>query len=81
MRILIRRLPAALLAAAGTALALSLVTAGAARAASPPHNTQPPTISGTTTQGQQLTGTTGTWTGASPDHLHLLVAPLRLHGR
>ena len=66
MRILIRRLPAALLAAAGTALALSLVTAGAARTANPPRNTQPPTISGTTTQGQQLTGTTGTWSGAAP---------------
>lgn len=50
-------------------------TTGSAAAASPvtavvtgnvPANTVAPTITGTTRQGQTLTGTTGTWTGSTP---------------
>jgi hypothetical protein len=41
-------------------------TAGRARVTVAPTNTALPAISGTTTVGQVLTATTGTWTGTSP---------------
>jgi hypothetical protein len=58
---------------AGFVLALTIVvalvgSAGAAtaRSAVAPSNTAPPTISGTPTQGQVLTATTGSWNGTTP---------------
>ena len=51
------------------AIAFALVgSAGArtARTAVAPSNTAPPTISGTTTQGQVLTASSGTWSGTTP---------------
>jgi len=58
---------------AGIVLALTLVfalvgSAGAAtaRSAVAPSNTAPTTISGTPTQGQVLTATTGSWNGTTP---------------
>ncbi len=58
------------LGAAGT-LALVLVLglaagAGASRAATPPSNTSPPTVSGTVQKGQQLHAEPGTWSGSTP---------------
>lgn len=51
------------LLAAGAA---ALVGAGLSRAASPPVNQSPPTISGSAQVGETLTASTGSWSGATP---------------
>jgi hypothetical protein len=52
--------------AAGSALASSSQTQVVAPPPAPPTNTSLPTISGTTQDGQTLSGSTGTWSGTPP---------------
>jgi hypothetical protein len=62
-----RRLPQlALLLISMLALALASVGTATASTKVVPANTTPPAISGTTTEGQTLTATTGTWHGTIP---------------
>lgn len=58
-------IPAALAVALVTALAL-LAGTGTAASSKAPHNTAPPTISGTPQRGQTLTASTGTFAGTEP---------------
>jgi hypothetical protein len=61
-----RRSLSILTLAGSCAVAASALTASAALKATAPHNTAPPAISGTPTQGQALTSSTGTWNGTTP---------------
>jgi hypothetical protein len=61
-----RRFVFALSIAALAAIGVYGIAAGAATKATAPHNTQPPAISGTTTEGQTLTASTGNWSGSTP---------------
>jgi hypothetical protein len=61
-----RRLAFALLLAAVAAIGVYSLTAGAATRATAPSNAQPPAISGTPTEGQALTASTGNWDGTTP---------------
>ena len=52
----------------GSDTATSSATAIVTAVASIPHNTSPPTITGTPQEGQTLTGTVGTWSGTPTDY-------------
>ena len=54
------------LVAAGAVTVLAVAGLSQATTAAKPINNTPPTISGTATEGQTLTATTGTWTGSGP---------------
>ena len=54
------------LLAAGAVTVLGVAGLSQATTDAKPVNNTPPTISGTTTEGQTLTATTGTWTGEGP---------------
>jgi hypothetical protein len=67
MRISARRLGFfALLAAGIVAIGVYVLAASAATKATAPTNAQPPAISGTPTEGQALTASTGNWNGTTP---------------
>ncbi len=52
----------------GSATATSTATGVVTAVAAVPHNTSPPTITGTPQEGQTLTGTVGTWSGTPTDY-------------
>src|SRR5215831_15339006 len=54
------------LLAAGAITVLAVAGLSQATTSAKPVNNTPPTISGTATEGQTLTATTGTWTGSGP---------------
>jgi hypothetical protein len=54
------------LVSAGAITVLAVAGLSQATTAAKPVNNTPPTISGTTTEGQDLTATSGTWSGAGP---------------
>jgi len=54
------------LVAAGAVTVLAVAGLSQATTSAKPVNNTPPTISGTTTEGQTLTATSGTWTGSGP---------------
>ncbi len=62
----IRRLTLALLVSGIAAIGVYGLGASAATKATAPSNAQPPAISGTPTEGQALTASTGNWNGTTP---------------
>jgi hypothetical protein len=58
----------ALLALAGAAALVALVSVASAARQAAPQNTDPPTITGTAQEGQKLVGHRGTWTGNPTDY-------------